>query len=312
MDSFKLINIKVLLVLFISGASLCFAAYYITSLLEEFFNISHIDSIRYLAPVVEEFLKFSIVLLIILRKHTGFLIDAVIYGFVIGAGFAVNENIFYYYNLENIDFLIHGVRGFGTALMHSFATAMAAALLKFLIDKSLNYIIIIILSYLPAAAIHIFYNSFLLPALLQTAIIMLMFVITVSVLFSKSENNIKAWISREFDSEMNLIMLLDTGKFSETHAGKYIREIRNRFSPFVIVDMICILRLNLELSMQLKTNLLLAESGIAIPKDVELIIKLKEFHNLSKNIGKTGMLALKPVMSDAVINSWKINKISER
>ena len=50
---------------------------------------------RYISPVTEESLKALFIVFLLWRRRVGFLVDAAVLGFGVGAGFAVVENIDY-------------------------------------------------------------------------------------------------------------------------------------------------------------------------------------------------------------------------
>src|SRR4030042_818092 len=70
--------------------------------------------------------------LVCARRRVGFLVDAAIAGFAVGAGFAAAENLQYFVTLGPSSLLLWVVRGFGTALMHGSAPAVLAILAKLL------------------------------------------------------------------------------------------------------------------------------------------------------------------------------------
>ena len=71
-----------------------------------------------------------------IRAHkVGFLVDAAIYGFAIGAGFAVIENIYYLHPLDQSNVMVWLIRGCGTAVMHGGTTAIFAILSKSMRDR---------------------------------------------------------------------------------------------------------------------------------------------------------------------------------
>jgi len=57
---------------------------------------------RYFFPIVEETAKSLIIIFLIYTKKIGFHTDAAIYGFSVGSGFALIENIFYFYKIQFI------------------------------------------------------------------------------------------------------------------------------------------------------------------------------------------------------------------
>src|SRR6478735_1460197 len=83
---------------------------------------------RYVSPLTEELLKGLIVLALVRMHRIGFLVDAAIYGFAVGAGFALAENLYYLHLAAEAGMGTWIVRGFGTALMHGGTTALFAVM----------------------------------------------------------------------------------------------------------------------------------------------------------------------------------------
>jgi len=312
MDSFKLIKYTDLLITVFAGIGVSLIAYIIITYIVGSFDVSSRMLTVYIAPFIEELLKIGVISYIIFSHRSGFIIDSVIYGFAVGTGFALSENIFYYFNITESNFLLHIVRGFGTAVMHGCTVATAAVIMYYLLNvKNMNKYASFSIAFLPALVLHSFYNSFLLDPLLQMIIIILAFTITVTLLFNHNEQLIRRWIEDEFDTEMELLLMLKSGKFSESKTGQYIMEIKSRFTDFIIVDMICLLQLNLELSMKFKADLMLKDSGLDVPEDPELKAKIEEYRHLQHNIGKTGITALKPVLPMSSKDIWKLNLMKQ-
>lgn len=310
MDTFKLVKYKNVIKTILVGMIWAVFAYEMNMFIGMYYKVGHSILIRYISPLVEETLKISIIVFLISRNKTGFMIDSVIYGFSVGTGFAIAENIYYYLNLADNYFLIHAVRGFGTAIMHGCTVALAGALFFYFHHiKNYSFARSLITSIIPSLVLHILYNHFFLPALVQTVIILMLSSLAVTYLFQKNDNYINNWINNELDNEMNFLIMLDSGKLSETRTGRYILDIKSRFTPIVIVDMICLIRLNLELSMQYKTYLMLKSNGLNPPLDTELPEKLVEYEKLKKNIGKTGLASLKPILFLNNKDLWKIEQL---
>ena len=101
-DSFKLVSTRTLARAIAAGVAAALAAWAVHDLV--FARISSLDDLsfsRYVAPVSEETLKALFVLYLLHRRRIGFLVDAAIVGFAIGAGFAVVENIEYLLDFSN-------------------------------------------------------------------------------------------------------------------------------------------------------------------------------------------------------------------
>ena len=90
---------------------------------------------RYVSPVIEETLKALIIVYLIRTQRIAFLVDAAIYGFAVGTGFAVVENLYYLAMRPDSHMAVWVVRGFGTAIMHGGATAIFAIVSVALSEK---------------------------------------------------------------------------------------------------------------------------------------------------------------------------------
>ncbi|HKK09973.1 MAG TPA: PrsW family glutamic-type intramembrane protease [Bacteroidales bacterium] len=128
-DNFKLVRKSLLALSLIWGIVSAVLAYFTNSGLSEIYNQDLSTFSKYVAPFSEELLKAMVIIGMISMRKIGFTVDAVIYGFAVGTGFALSENLVYLYQLSEIHNLtIWIVRGFGTALMHGGATAIMATI----------------------------------------------------------------------------------------------------------------------------------------------------------------------------------------
>ena len=89
-----------------------------------------------------------------------------------------------------------------------------------------------------------------------------------------------------------------------THFGRYLQALRERMPGPVVADMFCLLRLELELSVQAKAMLLAREAGLEVPVDDDLEACLEERRYLKQSIGTIGLLALKPLQVTSHRDDW--------
>jgi len=153
------------------------------------------------------------------------------------------------------------------------------------------------------------YNHFLLQPLVATALIILVFPWLIVAVFQQSERETKAWVGTGFDTDQELLKAVHTGQVGETPAGQYLKTLRNRFSPEVIVDMMCLLRLGAELAIRAKGVLMMREAGFDAPPDPSVKAKLEELQYLEKSIGKTGLRALKPFLHTDRRDLWQLTML---
>ena len=137
-DSFKLVPTSMFLRALGAGALAAVAAALLHGALLGVFELQTRTLTHYVAPVTEETLKMLFVLWALYRNKIGFLVDAAIIGFAIGAGFAVVENIEYLQDLQDPRIWIWIVRGFGTAILHALTTAIVAIGTKAILDRRPN------------------------------------------------------------------------------------------------------------------------------------------------------------------------------
>jgi hypothetical protein len=98
---------------------------------------------------------------------------------------------------------------------------------------------------------------------------------------------------------------------SETPVGKYLMTLRSSFPPEVIVDMMCLLRLHVELSIRAKGALLMREAGFDVAPDPTLRNTFEELRYLEKSIGRTGLLAMEPFLHTSTRDLWQLNMLSD-
>src|SRR5471030_1005286 len=95
LDSYKLVKLRVVVAIVACGALAAAASYLANGQLLELFGMDYAGYSRYVAPLVEEFLKGVIIVALIRTHRIGFLIDAAIFGFAVGTGFAMVENVYF-------------------------------------------------------------------------------------------------------------------------------------------------------------------------------------------------------------------------
>lgn len=296
LDSFKLINRNILIITILWGIIAALISFYLNNLTLSLFNIYEELFFRLVSPFVEETLKGLLLVILIYKSRIGFRIDGAIYGFAIGTGFALYENVFFIHELHSGNIWIWIIRGFGTAIMHGGTTSILAVFMMNAKEKRGSIFKYFLIGWLIAVVIHSLYNHFLMPPIPSMfAILIIVSVIEVAV-FNVNERLLRDWLELEFDSEVKLLGMIRRGEFAKTNAGKYLLSIRENFSDLVVLDMLAYISLYLELSVKAKSKMMLKEAGMPIKKDPDIKSKLNELKALEKIIGKTGMMAIGPVL----------------
>src|SRR5918992_4858202 len=124
MDSFKLVRLTVVAVAIVAGAIAAAVCLSLHSVIIARTDIDTALFMRYIAPVTEELCKASFIVGLFWRNRVGFLVDAAVQGFAVGAGFALVENVDYLWHLGGAGLDLWIVRGLGTAVLHGATTAI--------------------------------------------------------------------------------------------------------------------------------------------------------------------------------------------
>ncbi|MGA9118113.1 MAG: PrsW family glutamic-type intramembrane protease [Bacteroidota bacterium] len=310
MDSYKLISLTAVLVTIGVGAGAALLALLLNTWLMGTLRVDWTLYARYCAPVIEELLKASFLLYLLKANKIGFPVDAAVRGFAIGAGFALVENLYYLHLRPDASPYLWVIRGFGTALMHGGATAIVGILSKETMDRLRKPRVVVILpGLLVAVILHSFFNHFLLNPLLSTVLVLVLLPIVILFVYRRSEQSTRDWLGVGFDSDQTLLEMITTGILSETKIGAYLHSVQDRFPGETVADMLCYLRLHLELSIQAKGMMIMREAGFEVPVDKDLKERFDELHYLERSIGKTGELALHPFLHNRRKDLWQITTL---
>ena len=307
MDSYKLVGIRTVMYIILACALAAFFSYWVNSYFINYFDLNLTRYSRYVAPVVEEALKATIMIFLFRTNRIGFLVDAAILGFAVGAGFGVIENFYYLYAATDAHIAVWIVRGFGTAIMHGASMALFGVLSQLLTERNMK---INPLLYIPgllmAVVIHSVFNHFPGTPILTTLGTLLILPPALWLVFKLSAEAMHAWLELDFDQDALLLEQINSGQFAESKIGGFLQDLKQKFPGPVVVDMLCYLRLYTELALRAKGLLMMRENGLDTPVGERTKAKFEEMRFLEKSIGKTGCLAMSPFLQMTRKDLWQL------
>lgn len=307
MDSYKLLRLRIVLWVIVAGALLPFVGYLLNELVIQVLGWDVSDYSRYAAPVVEECLKASVMVYLFRTHRIGFLVDAAILGFAVGAGFALIETFYYLYMAPDARMLVWVVRGFGTAIMHGGVMALFGVMAQMLTERSMRINpVLYIPGLMVAVTLHSIFNHFPGTPVLTTIGTLLVLPAILIVVFRKSAQSMHSWLELDFDEDVRLLEQINSGHFTDTNIGCFLEDLTHKFPGTVVVDMLCYLRLYTELALRAKGMLLMRENGFHTSVGQRTREKLEEMHYLEKSIGKTGCLAMSPFLKMTRKDLWQL------
>jgi len=309
LDSYKLVRMRAVLAVVAAGALVAGACYFANAGILNLIHLEFTSYSRYVAPIVEELLKALVIVWLIHANRIGFLVDAAIFGFAVGTGFALVENVYFLEIAKDAGIGTWIVRGFGTAIMHGGATAvfavMGAAMLEATPGDELH-----IRELLPglgiAIVLHAAYNHLLTWPRLATLAALLSVPIVLYVVFERSEKAVGEWLGKGFDADTEMLELINSGRLSDSPVGRYLHTMKKKFRGPIVADLLCYLRLYTELALRAKGILMMRENGFEVPVDEPTQAKFAELSYLESSIGRTGLLAIQPMCHMSRKDLWQL------
>ena len=312
LDSYKLVSIRWVISVIALGCGAALLSYPLNVAGLEWLDIGFSNFTRYVAPLIEEALKALLIVILIRRNRVGFLVDAAIFGFAVGAGFAIFENLFYLQALPDTQLGTWIVRGFGTAIMHGGATAIFAIVSHTLAGQHPTKGNVVLLpGFAVAVIVHSVFNHFFFAPIVNTLLVLVTLPILLTIVFQQSEASVSDWLGSGFDADTELLELINSGEFSASKVGLYLHSLKEKFEGPVVVDLLCYLRLYTELSIRAKGLLMMRESGFANKTGDVTKAKLEELKFLESSIGTTGRLAIKPFLKMSQKDLWQLYMLSD-
>jgi len=313
LDTFRLLRPRVIGTAFLAGGAAALIAYSLYLTVAQLSSPQPAVYTTYVGPFSEELLKAAYLVFLIQSRRVGFMMDAAICGFAVGAGFAIVENLFYLQAIESAAPAVCVLRGCGTAAMHGSATALFGIVARSRAETRRPLSPTVLLPGLVlAVAIHILFNRFLGSPLVATVLIVVVVPLIMVAVFRHSERSLRRWLAVGFDTDAELLRMLSSGNFITTRAGQYLISLKTVLPAKTVVDMFCLLRIHVELSLLAKGALMMRQAGYTVPARPEVAEQFVELEHLKQSIGHVGWLTLRPLLNRSRHELWQLTVLAER
>jgi protease PrsW len=307
LDSYKLVKLRAVVAVVVAGMAAAVLAYFANGAILAQSTLAFETFTRYVAPLVEELLKGLVIVALVRAHRVGFLVDAAIFGFAVGTGFAMVENLQYLSMFPDAGLGTWIVRGFGTALMHGGATAIFALLGVAMLERSEHAGVA---AYLPGLALavllHSGFNHFFLSPRLSTIGVAIVLPPLLYFVFERSELAVGNWLGKGFDADAEMLELINSGRLTDSPVGRYLHSLKDKFHGPVVADILCYVRLHTELALRAKGILIMRENGFDASVDEATRAKFAEMGYLEGSIGRTGLLAIQPMLHMSRKDLWQM------
>ena len=307
LESYKLVTQRTVLMLVGLGALQTVLSYFVTAGLLALGHFEFDTFTVFGSPLSEELIKALAVIWLIRSHRIGFLVDAAILGFATGAGFGTAENLYFLHTMPDASIALWIARGFGTAIMHGGATALFAIVSMAMLErKSVFPGQVWLPGLLVAVLLHSGFNELHRHPTLTLLMVLMLVPLLLHLAFKRGEKVVGDWLGRGFDADAEMLELIMSGDFTGSPAGSYLTSLKDRFKGLVVADLLCYLRLSTELTLRAKGVLLMRENGFSVPIDAETHARFVELKYLRGSIGKTGLLALQPMLHTSHSDLWQM------
>ena len=319
-DHFALISIKRLLLLALIGMLTALACFGLFLLTDRVISGKSADIIH---PVIEELVKSIPLLILAFRKRIAFFIDSVICGAAVGGGFSFLENTFYLVLGDSVDLSTGLFRGLEVALIHMGCSAIIAAGMMMVVRQterkrsrmpmSTNDIIKTTALFVVALAFHIFHNTFQFTPIMQFFWVLSVMIGMIAVVYFYDIDMTHRWLDKGLDMQINLLRSIEGGHLLNTPTGTFLESVKELFPPNVYFDIICYVRLQIELSVAAKTRFMLHEVGMDEPLEADkkelFMSQFVELGELEKNIGPSAKMTIAPIVKLSPADTQALNNL---
>jgi RsiW-degrading membrane proteinase PrsW (M82 family) len=307
-DSYKLVSTRAIITAVAFGLLAAIACYGVNGAILSATGLDVQAYARYVGPLVEELAKGLVIVALIRASRVGFLVDAAIVGFAVGAGFAIVENVWYQFLVPDAGIGIWIVRGFGTAIMHGGVTAIFALMGLAVIERGAREAGLVAFApgFVLAVLLHAAFNQMLGSPRLATLAVLIVLPPLLFLVFRRSELAVARWLGQGFDADAHLLDSIASGGFADSPTGTYLKSLKKRFAGPVVADLLCYVRLHTELGLRAKGLLMMRQNGFDVPVDGETRAKFDEIRYLERSVGKTALLAIRPMLRISRKELWQI------
>jgi RsiW-degrading membrane proteinase PrsW (M82 family) len=319
LDVFKLMSVWETLGLLLFGGIAAAAAYPLSGAFLDTLPIGFINYSRFVAPWIEEALKTIVIISLFRFNRIGFKVDAVISGFAVGAGFSVFENILYLMRFPGLDPGVWMVRGLGTAIMHGTTLAILAVIAHELAERETREAaddfdfnpLWFVPGFLAAVALHTVFNQFPEQPMLAMIGMLVVGPLGLMAVFCFGAGEAAQWLTVEREGHRALLETLSAGRFPDDPRGRRIAALAARSGGRTGA----LIREYYELLARLvltAEETLLEESADSDEADADSAAAFTRLAELKRELGRSTMSALKPLLPFSRNDYWELSELRER
>lgn len=317
LDIFDLVTFREIALLLLAGGAIAIIALGANTQAMDGFPIGFSAYSRYVAPIIEESLKATPIVVLFAINRLGFKLDSAIAGFAVGAGFSVIENGWFLHLLGDANMSAWIVRGFGTAVMHGGATAIFAVISHEFAEHqseanaaSYRFNPLIFVPGLAAAIFtHSAFNHFPNQPIVAMVLTLLFVPMTLFVIFARSELATHRWLKADHDAHRKTLEDIRAGRFLDTSAGQAIAGIVRPLKAVKVDDVVAHVALSTELIVRAEEIMLAGQEGRVVEGEAGEREKFAALDALERRLGPKVLAATRPHSGISRNDVWELGRL---
>ena len=319
LDVFKLMAPRELIAPLIMGGFMAWVAWPISGQMLDTLPMGYSFYSRIVAPWIEEILKALPIALLFAANRIGYKLDAVIFGFAVGAGFSVVENSIYLTRYPELGVPVWMVRGLGTAVMHGATTAILAAVAHEFGERTFRRQgmrfafnpLWFAPGYLVAVVLHIIFNQFPDRPGIVMVVTVLVAPLILLVLLRFGESETRQWLIDESEDHRRWLEEWRKGGFPTDASGQRIAGLAARSSKPDAERIREYCMLKTELVLMAEEELLDLDRRLEPEQERRAVAAFARLGELQKEIGRVGFAALRRSLPFSRNDEWELGELQE-
>lgn len=272
--------------------------------------------VRFYAPVLEETFKGLILIVLVKRRRLTYSLDGALYGFAIGIGFAIFENIGYIYNDLSEALGIAALRIVSANLIHATSSAaIGIALAMFRLETSWLRWLFSVAGPIVAVGQHMLFNNIVsdgFSALLGliAGILGLAFIL-ITMWYGKKQA--QDWIRQKLGMDDRITRGEVAAVVRLTSADDVLLPLLERFSPEKVTQVEKLLYIQARLALKRKAlDSFPKEDPLRNAMEAEIKKTQVEMEAARRMVGMYAMLFVRGLFTDEMLSVWDLVQVKIR
>jgi RsiW-degrading membrane proteinase PrsW (M82 family) len=263
--------------------------------------------IRITGPIVEEFLKAVVLVILVQRADFNYVVDGAIYGFGAGIGFAIIENYEYVMGHPEIALTVAVARVFSTNLIHATGSGLIGTALAFRRgDNTWLGWVVVLFGYIFSMAFHMGFNTMVSAGTVLILAIIFGFVGVglIWLVIKRGLNIQKAWVGEKLGMGDRVTKNEATVVRKIENLREALAPIEKQFGSEKVPIVENIIRKQAEIG--IKRKLLEKTPSESKRQEIEKIINDlgREMESLRKQAGSYCMMLVRTVYLEQDVQVW--------